>query len=194
MTPTLADHLDDLDDRDSAAAERIRTIKRRVETRRETNLDKVEIKSVDEMGEAAGTCVIETGEICLRADLVAANNTDHYGELDEEMLEHALEHEAGHQGAKQKRRGKKGGMRSEGLDELDTVDTLNVSPVPAYQGYVRAARVIVALLGKTRAMDLACEVDYQLALTQAVFQEKVHRSIPAATAAKEAEELVKAAA
>lgn len=145
-----------------------------------------EVKSVEEMGDAAGTCMIETKDIDVRVDTLAANNAKFFKERRYRTgsFRHVIRHEAEH--AK--------GNRLEGTTELVASKELGVDPVPAYREKVRAANTIVGILGWDETMDAARQEGAEVLLVTALVLKFVEQAMDLKEAAEKAEGLVKKAA
>lgn len=119
------------------------------------------IKSVSEMGEAAGRCHMCSGEIEVRADIVATENGVR------EKLEHVLDHEGEH--AK--------GNSLEGFTELATTIRLGCAPVPAYCEKVRHAEHVAEVIGRQRALEFARKPEGRILLMREYVKERVHKNV-----------------
>lgn len=175
-----------IEDCDDSLAKEIKADVDYVRIKTGIDVTRGQVKSVGEMGDAKGTCVIETKEFGFRADNFAANNADHYKEERHQTgsFRHVARHEAEH--AK--------GNRLEGTTELVASKELGVNPVPAYREKVRAAEAIVAILGFQRTMEHARQERAEVLLFSAIVQQQVANNVDFFAAAEQAQKLVKAAA
>lgn len=161
--------------------------------RNKTGIDvgKATIQSTEKMGDAAGTCVIETKEMEFRADNFlpsnpAANNARFFQERRYKTgsFRHVARHEAEHAI----------GNRLEGTTELVASKELGVDPVPAYRQKVRAASAMVDILGWDETMETARKKNAEVLLTMALVLKLVQRATDPKTALQKAQKLVKEAA
>jgi len=168
MTNNVSSHLEDCDE---DLQKEIKEDLRWVKTRTGVDVSKAEVDSVDSMGEAAGTCVIETGAIKFREDTLAANNAKFFKERRYKTgsFRHVARHESEH--AK--------GNRLEGTTELVASKEVGVEPVPAYRSKVCAAKVMVDILGYDKTMELARQKGAEVLLFVALFQAKISASAAA---------------
>lgn len=183
MTESVSSHLEDCDE----------DLRKEIEadirwTKSQTGIDvsRAEVDSVDSMGEAAGTCVIETGAMKFREDTLAANNAKFFKERRYRTgsFRHVSRHEAEHAN----------GNRLEGTTELVASKEVGVEPVPAYRSKVRGAKVMTEILGYDKTMELARQKGAELLLFIALFQAKLAANTSFEAAASESADLVEEAA
>lgn len=144
----------------------------------------VEIGSREAMGNAGGLCIMCTGEIKVREDLVTDVGA---------VRQHAaatLFHEGTHKGTQ----GANGRVRLEGVTELATVITMGGSPVPAYREKTEHARHIVRRLGLAETLKLAAHEDAHIMLIQACAAQDIACGMDSQNALASAAEDVKLAA
>jgi hypothetical protein len=175
-----------IEDCDASLAKEIKADVDYVRIKTGIDVTRGRVKSVGEMGDAKGTCVIETKEFGFRVDNFAANNAEHYKQERGQTgsFRHVARHEAEH--AK--------GNRLEGTTELVASKELRVDPVPAYREKVRAAKAIVTILGWDKTMENARQENAEGLLFTALVQQQVANNVDFFEAAEQAQELVEAAA
>lgn len=150
----------------------------RAETLSGGNFDAVRIRSVGEMGEAAGRCHMCSREIELREDVVKTEEgirTD---------LAHVLVHEREHAD----------GNFMEGFTELAATLKTGKSPVPAYREKVEHARHVAEVVGQRRSLELARKPEGRVLLLRVYVAERIQRQMPAEEAAREGEQHLQMAA
>lgn len=135
------------------------------------NFDEVKVSSVAEMGEAAGTCHMCTGEIKVRADIVSTEKGVR------ESLTSVLVHESIHAE----------GVALEGMTELEATLRTGKPPVPAYLTKVEHARHITTVVGRDAAFKAVRKDEGRVALLNAYVAARVKRGIAANVAMEEGE-------
>lgn len=121
------------------------------------SFDGVKIRSVAEMGDAAGTCQMDSGEISVREDMV------HTAEGARKSLTRVLVHEANHAR----------GISSEGVTELLATEKTDKIPVPAYAEKVRHAEKIAGVIGGRRVLEEVAREEGDRGLVVAITREKL---------------------
>lgn len=144
------------------------------------SFDDVRIGAIGEMGDAAGTCQMGSGEIKVREDIVGT------AEAVREKLAHVLVHEAEHAN----------GNGSEGLTELHASLKVGRPPVDAYREKVRSAEQLTRVVGLEEARESIKRGE--VVLLQVYVRERLKRDVAAARNVQEiieeGKQLIKAAA
>lgn len=136
------------------------------------SFDDVKIRGVEEMGEAAGTCAMCSGEIRVREDVVATEAGVR------ENLAHVLVHEAAHAE----------GIEQDGIAELAVSIKLGMPPVPAYRRKFEHAQHLAETIGRERVIELAKRPEAKVLLLRAYVQARVARGVSQGDIEKVAEE------
>lgn len=150
----------------------------RAEARAGRSLDSAKIRSVAEMGEAAGRCHMCSKEIEIRADIVTTERG-----IREELFP-VLIHEGRHAE----------GDGLEGMTELFTTLQTGRPPVPAYRNNVTHAEHIAEVVGRQQAFELAKKPEARVLLLQDYIKNRVQRGAEISEAQQEGEEHIRLAA
>lgn len=144
-------------------------------------VDNIKIGSVEEMGEAAGTCNMCTGEKMIRMDVVATE------EGIRENLAHVLAHEETHAE----------GISHDGIAELAVEIQLGAPPVPAYREKHAHARHLAKVMGADALIEAAKEESPDVVILQRYIQARVKKGLTPdkiESAVKEGQAHIRAAA
>lgn len=135
----------------------------------------VVVKSVDEMGIAAGTYNTITGEMAIREDLLRNR------EAIATLLPHVLIHERRHKQCKEA-----GGTLSEGLTDLWASEESGHSPVDGYATEVRHAIALQLVVGREDLNTLTLEKDAEAKIAVAYAERKSSQGMDFSLALNEA--------
>ncbi len=153
-----------------------------------TSLGRVGVRSVNEMGRAAGLCHMVDGNIELRSDIVGDHEAPVADDIvDQSLLTSVLVHELLHRG----KGGRERRIWAEGVVDLRARRLTQHRGAEDYDHHVRAAEKIETVLGGEEVMLAAAEgPDWQRNMTQQLVGALLEQGLEANRAINKAETLV----